>query len=159
MKNNKRIYIDFIIGEMDKGNIEPKDVVSVFCDKFRVTRRTFENYWTTACNEFEKRRAIIEKKKLEAIISVEVKAVKSSIRTRDQLLERLHDIIDQKAKRVEGVIVMPTYKDVIAAIRLYSDIVGYTKRGDREHPNADNELLQKLFEKLNAPPGKSVHDY
>ena len=159
MKNNKRIYIDFIIGEMDKGNIEPKDVVSVFCDKFRVTRRTFENYWTTACNEFEKRRAIIEKKKLEAIISVEVKAVKSSIRTRDQLLERLHEIIDQKAKRVEGVIVMPSFRDVNTAVRLYCDIMGYTKRGDQDQAKPDNELLQKLFEKLNAPPGKNVHDY
>ena len=63
MKNNKKIYLDYILDEMHKGYIEPKDVVSGFCDKFRVTRRTFETYWTPAVGEFEKRRALIEQKK------------------------------------------------------------------------------------------------
>lgn len=159
MKNNKKIYLDYILDEMHKGYIEPKDVVSGFCDKFRVTRRTFETYWTPAVGEFEKRRALIEQKKIEKIIAIETKAVGVSIRTRDQLLERLHEIIDQKAKRVEGVIVMPSFRDVNTAVRLYCDIMGYTKRGDQDQAKPDNELLQKLFEKLNAPPGKSVHDY
>lgn len=68
------VYIDFIIDELQKDNVLYKDVVSVFCAKFRCSDRTFDKYWAMAnkkhtetirAKELEKQAAMSESLKDE----------------------------------------------------------------------------------------------
>jgi nucleoid DNA-binding protein len=123
--SNKEAYIDFIIEQLNLGNVQYKDVVSLFCDKFRLTERTFDKWWKIANQKHSEKRQAIEKAKMEQSIKTEVEAVRSQIKSKEEILLKLGEIIDQKAKRVEGVIVMPTYTDVKGAIDLYNKMQGY----------------------------------
>ncbi len=123
--SNKEAYIDFIIEQLNLGNVQYKDVVSLFCDKFRLTERTFDKWWKIANQKHSEQRQAIEKAKMEQSIKTEVEAVRSQIKSKEEILLKLGEIIDQKAKRVEGVIVMPTYSDVKGAIDLYNKMQGY----------------------------------
>ncbi len=123
--SNKEAYIDFIIEELNNGNIKFNDVCLVFLRKFKVTEPTFAKYWKLANHKHSEQRQAIEKAKMEQSIKTEVEAVRSQIKSKEEILLKLGEIIDQKAKRVEGVIVMPTYSDVKGAIDLYNKMQGY----------------------------------
>jgi hypothetical protein len=123
--NNKQAYIDFIIEELSKGNVQYKEVCSLFCSKFHLTERTFNKYWLQANQKHSEQREAIEAAKMQQTITTEIKAVKMQIKTKEQLLLKLNEIIEQKAKRVEGVVVMPTFTDVRNAIDTYNKMQGY----------------------------------
>ena len=125
MKSNKTAYIDFIIDCFDKGIVERSEVLAIFGEKWQTPTRTFDRYFKQAKEQHFKRREAIEKEKLTITITQEKKAVKSNIKTKEQLLEKLNEIIDQKTKKVEGQIIMPTFNDVKGAIDLYCKIEGH----------------------------------
>jgi hypothetical protein len=47
-------YIEFIKEEFKKGNVKHKNVVSIFCNTFCCTDRTFDKYWKLANISFGK---------------------------------------------------------------------------------------------------------
>ena len=68
MKANKEAYIDFILDELEKGNVNHKDVLSVFLPKFASTRQTFDKYWKLANERYkEAQQAIKSSTEVQAI--------------------------------------------------------------------------------------------
>jgi hypothetical protein len=122
---NKQAYIDFIINELNSSNIKYNDVCSLFCSKFQLTERSFNKYWLKANEAYKQQREAINKELLSTTIETEKEVVKTQIKSKSQLLEKLNEIIEQKAKRVEGQIIMPSFSDVKGAIDLYCKIEGY----------------------------------
>jgi len=123
--STKEAYIDFIIDCFNEGIVERGEVMAVFGKKWQTPVRTFDRYFKKAKERHSKQRQAIEKAKMEESIKTEVEAVRSQIKSKEEILLKLGEIIDQKAKRVEGVIVMPTYSDVKGAIDLYNKMQGY----------------------------------
>jgi len=140
---NKTAYTDFILTELNKGNVQYKDVCGVFCGKFGLTENTFIKYWKQANERHTEQRQAIEAAKLEQTIKTEKEVVKRQIKSKSELLLKLNDIIEQKAKRIEGQIIMPSHSDVARAIDLYCRIQGHyapmkkevKKIGKRQHFN------------------------
>jgi hypothetical protein len=169
MTDNSEIYIAYILGELNEGKVFAKDVLTGFCNKFQKSERTFATYWKRARNEYSKQREVIEKVKLTTIVSEEKKTIRAAIKSREDLLAALGSIIEMRGKRIPGTekvidgvkvpgserLLTPSFRDMVAAIRLYAEMQGYftpTKP-------VGNEVYQQLFEKLNAPGGQNVHDY
>lgn len=62
--------------------------------------------------------------KQEYGIEKEKEAVKNALYYREKILQKMEDIIDQKAKKVEGQIIMPTFSDTIRASERIAKILG-----------------------------------
>jgi hypothetical protein len=125
VKANKQTYVDFILEELNKGNVKFNDVCVLFLAKFGLTRQSFNKYWNIAKIEHSERCKAINEAKLRASIVAGEKAVTEAIMSKNQLLKKLEDIINQKAKRVDGQIVMPTFADVRGAIDTFAKMQGY----------------------------------
>jgi putative cell wall-binding protein len=132
---NKKTYTDFIINELAKGNVQYKDVCSVFLRKFALSRQTFDKYWKLANEEYSEQRQTIEKEKLITTIETEKQAVKSNILTKNEALEILSEIALGKAKKIEGQIIMPTANERRGAIETISKIQGWNAPIKNENTN------------------------
>lgn len=123
-KPNKEIYIDFILNELNNGNVQYKDIVSVFCKKFRLSERTFDNYWKQANDIYSERRETINKAKIEESITQEKEAQKTLILNKIERMKIAEEIAIGKAKRIDGNIVMPSPSDRLKALDYLSKIEG-----------------------------------
>ena len=84
---SKEIYIDFIIEELEKGNVKYNDVCVLFCSKFDLTKQSFNKYWLIAQETYSERRSLINEAKLNETIIAEKEAVKSIIKSKIERLE------------------------------------------------------------------------
>ena len=92
MKPNKQTYIDFILNELEGGNVQYKDVMLVFVSKFQLTEKTFCIYWKKA-NETYKQRVTERNIKIEhERTEIEKSIVKSNILNKHEALQILTDI-------------------------------------------------------------------
>ena len=89
MKANKQTYIDYILTELEKGNVQYKDVCSVFCGNFQLTERSFVKYWNIANEEYKERLDAIKTKSLVTAIEEEKKTVKSNVLNKVKAMELL----------------------------------------------------------------------
>lgn len=131
MKPNKQQYIDFILNELNSGNIQYKDVLSVFVGKWGVSEKTFERYWKKANEVYLEQRETINNAKLEQSIESEKEAVKKQILSKHEALEILSEIAQGKVKKVEGTLIIPSPSDRKGAIESIAKIEGW---------NAPNKL-------------------
>jgi hypothetical protein len=136
---NKETYTDFIISELNKGNVQYKDVCSVFCGKFRLSERSFDKYWKQANTIHSEQRETINNAKLNTTIELEKEAVKDANFYRNKILAKMEEIMEQKAKRVEGQVIMPTYSDVIRAGERIAKIMGVDAPTKSENTNINFE--------------------
>jgi hypothetical protein len=136
---NKKTYTDFIISELNKGNVQYKDVCSVFLRKFALSRQTFDKYWKQANTIHSEQREAINNAKLEESITLEKEAVKDANFYRNKILAKMEEIMEQKAKRVEGQVIMPTYSDVIRAGERIAKIMGVDAPTKSENTNINFE--------------------
>lgn len=92
IKPNKQIYIDFILNELEKGNIQYKEVCSVFCGNFRLTENSFIKYWKLANTAHKER--ITERNNIleEERIELNKGLLKTNILNKQQALEILSNI-------------------------------------------------------------------
>ena len=90
--NNKKIYIDFIIDELNKGNVQHKDVCSLFLPKFALTRQSFDKYWILANDEYKVQREAINQAKIDTTIQMEIQDVRYNVLTKNDALSLLSDI-------------------------------------------------------------------
>ncbi len=134
---NKKTYTDFIISELNKGNVQYKDVCSVFCGKFRLSERSFDKYWKQANTIHSEQRETINNEKLNTTIELEKEAVKDANFYRNKILAKMEEIMEQKAKKVEGQIIMPTYSDVIRAGERIAKIMGVDAPTKSENINTN----------------------
>jgi hypothetical protein len=93
---NKKTYTDFIITELNKGNVKYNDVCLLFCTKFDLTKQTFNKFWKLANEEYKEQRQTIETEKLITTIEIEKQAVESNILTKNEALEILSEIAKDK---------------------------------------------------------------
>jgi hypothetical protein len=146
---NKKTYTDFIISELNKGNVQYKDVCSVFLRKFALSRQTFDKYWKTANEDYKQQREAINNAKLSTSIELEKEAVKDANFYRNKILAKMEEIMEQKAKKVEGQIIMPTYSDVIRAGERIAKIMGVDAPTKSENINTN---LNQEFKGFNFLP-------
>jgi hypothetical protein len=90
---SKDIYIEFIINELEKGNVKYNDVVNVFLPKFSLTRPTFDKYWKLANEAYKVKRDVINEAKLSETIQIEKEVVKTIISNKLERLEIYHNQI------------------------------------------------------------------
>jgi hypothetical protein len=128
---NKKTYTDFIISELNKGNVKYNDVCLLFCTKFDLTKQSFNKYWKIANTEHTEQREAINNAKLEESISLEKEAVKRNILSKHDALEILSEIAQGKVKKVEGTLIIPSPSDRKGAIESIAKIEGW---------NAPNKL-------------------
>ena len=134
---NKTAYIDFIISELNKGNVKYNDVLNVFLPKFALSRQTFDKYWKQANAIHSEQRETINNAKLSTSIELEKEAVKDANFYRNKILAKMEEIMEQKAKKVEGQIIMPTYSDVIRAGERIAKIMGVDAPTKSENINTN----------------------
>lgn len=143
MKPNKQLYIDFILNELEKGNVQYKDVMLVFVSKFQLTEKTFCIYWKTANTQHTER--LHERNKVieEERTALAKETLKKDILTKHQALEILTEIAQGKAKKVEGQIIMPSPNERKGAIETMMKMEGWTAPIKTENTNI--ELKQPFF--------------
>ncbi len=123
-KLSKEAYIDFIIDEIKKGNVDHKDVLSVFLPKFACTRQTFDKYWKTANERHrEAQQAIKEAKEVQTIAN-ELDKLKTLQLTKLDRMKIAEGIAMGKAKRIEGQILVPSPSDQLKALDYLAKIDG-----------------------------------
>ncbi len=89
MRQNKQIYIDFIIDELNKGNVKYNDICLLFCTKFDLTKQSFNNYWLKANETYTEQRQSIEAAKMEQTIKTEKESVTASNFKKEEALKML----------------------------------------------------------------------
>jgi len=150
MSHKYDIYVNFILDEMHKGNITHMAIWREFEKHFKMTRVTYTKYLKIAEAKFTEIREKINKEQEKSIIHSEKKELKKQVRTKEQLLEKLNEIIDQKAKKIESTLVMPSYSDVLKAIDQYCKMQGYYAAIKQEHEVKNNmdEIRDAFLESL-----------
>jgi hypothetical protein len=124
---NKTAYIDFIINELNKGNVKYNDVLNVFLPKFALTRQTFDKYWKLANEAYLEQREAINNAKMEQSIESEKEAVKKAILSKHEALEILSEIAKGKHKKVEGHLVIVTANEQKNAIETMAKLQGWNE--------------------------------
>jgi hypothetical protein len=84
---SKEIYVDFIVSELEKGNVSYTTVFEVFLSNFKVSEPTFAKYWKIANEAYKERRSLINEAKFNETIIAEKEAVKSIIKSKIERLE------------------------------------------------------------------------
>ena len=125
MKPNKQAYIDFIVSELNKGNVQYKDVMLAFVSKFELTEQTFVRYWKKANEAYLEQREAINNAKMEQSIESEKEAVKKAILSKHEALELLSEIAKGKHKKVEGHLVIITANEQRSAIETMAKLNGW----------------------------------
>lgn len=99
MKPNKQIYIDFILNELEKGNVQYKEVCIVFCGNFRLTENSFIKYWklanTTHKERITERNNTLEQERTE----LEKEMLKINILSKNEALEILSSIATSETSK------------------------------------------------------------
>jgi hypothetical protein len=122
--NNKQAYIDFILNELNKGNVKYNDVSSLFCSKFQITERTFNKYWLLSNEVHLEQRQAINAEKLNTTIQTEKESTRRLVLDKIGRMLIAEEIAMGKAKKVEGQIIMPSFSERIRALDYLSKIEG-----------------------------------
>lgn len=122
MKPNKEKYIDFIVNELNNGNVQYKEVMLVFVSKFQLTEQTFVRYWKLANERHrEAQKAIKEAKEVQTIAN-ELDKLKTLNLTKIDRMLIAEGIAMGKAKKIEGQIFVPTPMEQLKALDYLSKI-------------------------------------
>jgi hypothetical protein len=143
MKPNKQQYIDFILNELNSGNVQYKDVLLVFVSKFELTEQTFVRYWKKANETYLEQREAINNAKLEQSIETEKEAIKKAILSKHEALEILSEIAKGKHKKVEGHLVIITANEQRGAIETMAKLNGWEAPKKTENINTTIEIIRK----------------
>jgi hypothetical protein len=144
MKPNKQAYIDFILSELNKGNVERNVVMANFGKKWQLGNRTFDRYWEVANEAHREQFEAINSAKLEQRIESEKEAVKRDIISKHEALEILTKIAKGTAKRVEGQVIMPSPGEQRQSIETMAKIEGWF--APKEIETTDKTIQPLQFE-------------
>lgn len=93
MSAKKEAYISFILDELKKGNVEYKNVMSLFVNKWQLSERQFVRHWNESNERYKIERDAINKLKEEEYTQMELEAFKSQILQSNEKKEILSAII------------------------------------------------------------------
>lgn len=122
MKPNKETYIDFIIEQLEKGNVQYKDVLLLFVTKFDLTKQTFVRYWKTANEAYKNKREALNELRDKETIAKEKEAVKTLILNKVERM-RIAESIALGVPDESGVL-KPSISDRLKALDYLSKIEG-----------------------------------
>ena len=146
---NKQAYIDFIINELNRGNIKYNDVCLLFCTKFDVTKQTFNKFWKQANDKYSEQRQSIEAAKMEQTIQTEREAVKRDIMGAMEAKEILSKMARGIGRSMNGKLFYPTDTERRAAIDLLAKMSGWHSAEKQEikieHGNITEEELMSMY--------------
>lgn len=146
--SSKQEYISYIKDQLRKGVVDPGKVCGLFCTKFDKSRQTFYNHWETAQNEYKIEAESIEKQKEALHSTEELEAVKLGLLTKIKAKQLLTEMATGKnGYKVNGRVVVPSFKDRNAAIELFGKIDGWFNDNDKTQPitviiNSDGIVLE-----------------
>ena len=120
MAESKATYTDFILKELNKGNVKYNDVCLLFCTKFDLTKQTFNKFWKQANEAYKNQREAINEAKLSTTIETEKEALKTLILDKVARMKIAEDIAMGK----EDGILKPSYSDRMKALDYLSKIEG-----------------------------------
>lgn len=89
----EQTYINFIIQEIENGNVSFERVFELMLTKFNLSRPTFSKYWKKAQEAYLERQQAINELKAKETIKSEIEAVKQQIKTKLQIIEDLENEI------------------------------------------------------------------
>jgi|688.fasta_scaffold384667_2 hypothetical protein len=90
---SKEIYIEYIVSELEKGNVSFERVFELIVTKFNLSRPTFSKYWKLANEAYKLKRDTIKKSIIEETIQIEKEVVKTIISNKLERLEIYHNQI------------------------------------------------------------------
>jgi hypothetical protein len=122
---SKDIYVEFILGLLEKGIIERKEIVSKFCKNFQTSERTADTYLKMANEVYKERRSLINEAKLNETIQIEKEAVKSDILSKEEAMVILTEIAKGGAKDVGDKTIIPNPADRKSAIEVLAKLNGW----------------------------------
>jgi hypothetical protein len=122
---SKDIYVEFILGLLEKGIIERKEIVSKFCKNFQTSERTADTYLKIANEVYQERRSLINEAKLNETIQIEKEAVKSDILSKEEAMAILTEIAKGGAKDVGDKTIIPNPADRKSAIEVLAKLNGW----------------------------------
>lgn len=148
MAKSSEDYTAFIAKELKAGNVKYLDVASLFCAKFRMTRRTFDKYWKIAndnhANFIEER----ESKLNEATISEAVQTHHNGLKSKSERLMNLQRQIDDLQTEL---------KNNIMHVHAFS--MGEMVTGSREMNSLEKAKIADTIKGLQAEISKIEGDY
>ena len=142
MQDNKQTYIDFIIDELNKGNVKYNDVCVVFCGKFGLTENTFIKYWKQANEVHKEQREAINEAKLSTTIEAEKEAVKTLVLDKVARMKIAEQIALGIEEQLEGEIIKPSFSDRLKALDYLAKIDGDYASTKIENNVSLNEIKQ-----------------
>jgi hypothetical protein len=145
MAENKQVYVDFIIGELEKGNIAYKDVCAVFCGKFQLSERTFNKYWLDANEAYRIKRDAIEKEKLGVTIALEKEAVIREIADKLETMEFLTRVMRGRGVKLGEHHVYPSFNERTAAAKLMVTIQGWEAPKKLDHTTLGEKITNRVI--------------
>jgi len=134
----EQIYIDFIVDEIKKGNIEPKNIISLFCTKFHKTERTFWNYWEKANEVYLEAQNSINELKAKEYTEKELERQKSALIDREKAIEMQENVLKIMYNKIMKAKDNPSPMDINAfnnTMERYSKITGVDAPKKIEHTN------------------------
>ena len=135
MKPNKQTYIDFIIEQLEKGNVQYKDVCRVFCGNFGLTENSFIKYWKLANKAYLTKREALNELRDRETIAKEKEAVKTLVLDKVARMKIAEEIALGLQK--EGEVLKPSYNDRLKALEYLSKIEGDFAASKVENINID----------------------
>lgn len=142
MKPNKEQYIDFIVDELSKGNVQYKEVMLAFVSKFELTEQTFVRYWKTANERHREAQQAIKKATEVQSIEGELNKLKTLQLTKLDRMKIAEGIAMGKAKRIEGQILVPSPSDQLKALDYLAKIDGDYAPAKVANTNAAGEDVE-----------------
>lgn len=125
MKPNKQSYIDYIVNELKKGNLQYNEVNVLFCTKFDLTKQSFNKYWKIANEAYGEEQQAIKNAIIDTTIELEKEAITRKILSKLDALEILTEIAKGEPKQMEGQIIIPAPNERRQAIETISKIKGW----------------------------------
>ena len=86
-------YMQFIIDELQNGNVEAEKVCAVFCTKFQKSERTFYNHWNIAQERYKEAQILINEQKAKDYTDAEIKRNNELILSREKILEMQSNVV------------------------------------------------------------------
>ena len=121
-------YIQFIIDELKKGNVQAEKVCSVFCSKFHISARTFYKYWNIANERHIEAQFLINKQKDDIDIANQIELKKSGLLSKEQRLKIADEIAKGTAKKIKigerEEMLIPTSSDQLKALDYLAKVYG-----------------------------------
>ena len=165
-------YINYIIDQLKGGEVGFENTYRLMLTKFDLSRQTFSKYWKLAQKTFAETQHRINEANNELYLSSQTDAVKTQLMTRNDIQEKIRQIVFGELE-VEKIIIVrgevkrikckPDHNDILKAADIYNKMnAEYIQKTENRQVDKDgNDIIptpyivftkteDELIEQLNA---------